>query len=112
MVCDNASGVTDRLVAATVQFRELTAGWVRESRPGIAVGIAEIEAVCAVLRHRVYDLFHFLVFFFFQAEDGIRDDLVTGVQTCALPILWSTEFFHLWMNSVLHIAKRGRAKFS
>src|SRR6266404_7160823 len=28
-----------------------------------------------------------LVFFFFQAEDGIRDKLVTGVQTCALPIL-------------------------
>ena len=27
-----------------------------------------------------------IVFFFFQAEDGIRDDLVTGVQTCALPI--------------------------
>src|SRR5258708_30314580 len=25
------------------------------------------------------------MFFFFQAEDGIRDDLVTGVQTCALP---------------------------
>src|SRR5260364_193753 len=25
-------------------------------------------------------------FFFFHAEDGIRDDLVTGVQTCALPI--------------------------
>src|SRR3712207_8867453 len=27
-----------------------------------------------------------LVFFFFQAEDGIRDIGVTGVQTCALPI--------------------------
>src|SRR2546430_8874633 len=27
------------------------------------------------------------VFFFFQAEDGIRDLTVTGVQTCALPIL-------------------------
>src|SRR5207248_5753721 len=26
------------------------------------------------------------VFFFFQAEDGIRDRTVTGVQTCALPI--------------------------
>src|SRR5690606_40117799 len=26
-------------------------------------------------------------FFFFQAEDGIRDFHVTGVQTCALPIL-------------------------
>ena len=24
--------------------------------------------------------------FFFQAEDGIRDSMVTGVQTCALPI--------------------------
>src|SRR5438105_12669798 len=28
----------------------------------------------------------FFSFFFFQAEDGIRDPLVTGVQTCALPI--------------------------
>src|SRR5215208_7612875 len=28
----------------------------------------------------------FSVFFFFQAEDGIRDGHVTGVQTCALPI--------------------------
>src|SRR2546429_4721926 len=30
-----------------------------------------------------------LVLFFFQAEDGIRDVAVTGVQTCALPILLS-----------------------
>src|SRR5256886_11575644 len=30
-----------------------------------------------------------LFFFFFQAEDGIRDLTVTGVQTCALPI-WSS----------------------
>src|SRR5205823_63187 len=30
--------------------------------------------------------FFFFFFFFFQAEDGIRDKLVTGVQTCALPI--------------------------
>src|SRR3989441_1508581 len=30
--------------------------------------------------------------FFFQAEDGIRDKLVTGVQTCALPISqWNGE---------------------
>src|SRR5256885_9435271 len=42
-----------------------------------------------------YDVFHIKViflyddvvfFFFFQAEDGIRDYKVTGVQTCALPI--------------------------
>src|SRR2546429_4020088 len=31
--------------------------------------------------------FDALFFFFFQAEDGIRDVAVTGVQTCALPIL-------------------------
>src|SRR5205809_2772322 len=30
-------------------------------------------------------------FFFFQAEDGIRDVAVTGVQTCALPILLALE---------------------
>src|SRR5436309_10301408 len=30
-------------------------------------------------------------FFFFQAEDGIRDFHVTGVQTCALPILRSPD---------------------
>src|SRR6185437_9601439 len=29
---------------------------------------------------------YLVFFFFFQAEDGIRDKLVTGVQTCALPI--------------------------
>ena len=44
-----------------------------------------------LLRQCFFFLFFFVffflfVFFFFQAEDGIRDDLVTGVQTCALPI--------------------------
>src|SRR5260221_9481138 len=34
-------------------------------------------------RHSKYS---YLLFFFFQAEDGIRDHCVTGVQTCALPI--------------------------
>ena len=33
-----------------------------------------------------YFFFFFGCFFFFQAEDGIRDRDVTGVQTCALPI--------------------------
>src|SRR5689334_23431308 len=47
----------------------------------------------------IFLIFFFLVtvivfyfFFFFQAEDGIRDGTVTGVQTCALPIFvrrWS-----------------------
>src|SRR5205807_6889153 len=37
---------------------------------------------CIVVCMVVYVVF----FFFFQAEDGIRDYKVTGVQTCALPI--------------------------
>src|SRR3989449_3099184 len=47
-----------------------------------------------MLRYVHVSIFHFcylmcctlLFFFFFQAEDGIRDVAVTGVQTCALPI--------------------------
>src|SRR2546427_10984021 len=36
-----------------------------------------------------------MFFFFFQAEDGIRDLTVTGVQTCALPILEHLRFFEV-----------------
>src|SRR5256885_3921433 len=36
-----------------------------------------------------------LLFFFFQAEDGIRDYKVTGVQTCALPILLATAMLEI-----------------
>src|SRR2546425_1701957 len=39
------------------------------------------------LRKLEYLIYFWVVLvFFFQAEDGIRDKLVTGVQTCALPI--------------------------
>src|SRR3989454_117791 len=47
-------------------------------------------------------------FFFFQAEDGIRDYKVTGVQTCALPIyriIAVLPFFHIYgMQVVLNLA--------
>ena len=35
-------------------------------------------------------------YFFFQAEDGIRDSPVTGVQTCALPILEATASYSIF----------------
>src|SRR6266498_5442468 len=38
-------------------------------------------------------------FFFFQAEDGIRDADVTGVQTCALPI-WGAPPFWPWTQVI------------
>src|SRR3989441_599169 len=45
--------------------------------------------------------FIFFMFFFFQAEDGIRDKLVTGVQTCALPISFQValERLAIWRAS-------------
>src|SRR5207248_8607297 len=43
----------------------------------------------AVSERRLWIFFIFYVFFF-QAEDGIRDRTVTGVQTCALPISETT----------------------
>src|SRR2546427_8106375 len=44
----------------------------------------------------MYLIFVFFFFFFFQAEDGIRDLTVTGVQTCALPIS------HRWRQRARH----------
>src|SRR5690348_599724 len=39
------------------------------------------------------------MFFFFQAEDGIRDGRVTGVQTCALPISYGGYYYVNFFNS-------------
>src|SRR2546426_6161520 len=47
-------------------------------------------------------LLYLFFFFFFQAEDGIRDYKVTGVQTCALPI------FHRIQQHSLHTALAPR----
>src|SRR2546430_6285791 len=50
------------------------------------------------------------VFFFFQAEDGIRDLTVTGVQTCALPILplaaWAAGTSAGWVESASFLKLR------
>src|SRR6266403_5849725 len=39
-------------------------------------------------------VYYLCFFFFFQAEDGIRDLYVTGVQTCALPIFYDGALSH------------------
>src|SRR5438034_2446813 len=49
--------------------------------------------------------FYFFFFFFFQAEDGIRDHCVTGVQTCALPICVAHSFLRVHLGIRL---QRGR----
>ena len=54
-----------------------------------------------------YSLFVIFSFFFFQAEDGIRDWSVTGVQTCALPIFSRWPAAEKCCRKVLKIQQRG-----
>src|SRR3989440_9547025 len=61
-------------------------------------------ACMSLLSLRVFALLSlYLFFFFFQAEDGIRDLIVTGVQTCALPI--SISGIHRGVVRALEYAK-------
>src|SRR5256885_7338717 len=64
------------------------------------------DAACEILGER--PTAHGIGVFFFQAEDGIRDYKVTGVQTCALPISVairapnrkkSISLGHVWMKA-------------
>src|SRR2546429_2389071 len=55
-----------------------------------------VEDCCNVCAVFVCHAAVFSFFFFFQAEDGIRDVAVTGVQTCALPISGPGQFGHPW----------------
>src|SRR5437868_10822606 len=48
-----------------------------------------------------------IFFFFFQAEDGIRDRNVTGVQTCALPIYLSVLTFDFQRRRINIKCARG-----
>src|SRR5437762_8730216 len=52
------------------------------------LGLQRVNAPLAILLYLLLmgATFDLMFFFFFQAEDGIRDTSVTGVQTCALPI--------------------------
>ena len=52
----------------------------------LAVSCIRFDVFAVVLLLAVPFMFSYFFFFFFQAEDGIRDIGVTGVQTCALPI--------------------------
>src|SRR2546430_9876891 len=54
-------------------------GWISELRRSVCQNDTRRSVACAP-------------FFFFQAEDGIRDLTVTGVQTCALPIFTAVAF--------------------
>src|SRR5688572_31978023 len=50
-------------------------------------------------------------FFFFQAEDGIRDLTVTGVQTCALPILACAGDCNQMRRQIAAVDRRNIGRF-
>src|SRR5438445_11740808 len=52
-----------------------------------------------------------LIFFFFQAEDGIRDIGVTGVQTCALPISRKALGGVGWPAAFSSLVSRNRRRY-
>src|ERR1022692_4488942 len=60
--------------------------------------------------------FYFVFFFFFQAEDGIRDYKVTGVQTCALPICFITHddavVLHIQLDDVNRLGRGDAQTFA
>src|SRR5690554_7684670 len=69
---------------------------------------------CSCFLFCFFMLFVFFFFFFFQAEDGIRDADVTGVQTCALPILGQSTSRQRFGRSLashrLSLARRRRLR--
>src|SRR5260370_23530547 len=59
-----------------------------------------LVALCLFIQLLLMNIFlwFLLVIFFFQAEDGIRDSSVTGVQTCALPICRCLQYIAEELN--------------
>src|SRR5256886_11927023 len=53
--------------------------------------VGTVQGDVGVIIRQDVAVIHGVFIFFFQAEDGIRDLTVTGVQTCALPILKTTD---------------------
>src|SRR2546430_3364149 len=67
-----------------------------------------VSSICFFL-YLYLSVYVFFFFFFFQAEDGIRDLTVTGVQTCALPI-FGAGLVMVMARSILHSLLEVRAK--
>src|SRR5438105_9267860 len=67
------------------EFRVTTSRGALWARNVFAGTSGYTGAATPALRKKIIPIGSYIIFFF-QAEDGIRDPLVTGVQTCALPI--------------------------
>src|SRR5256886_9915699 len=77
-MCEMSTTVTSSISAYTSRSAPSQSHYLAALSAGLAIGLRPSFAVFTSQLT--------LLFFFFQAEDGIRDLTVTGVQTCALPI--------------------------
>src|SRR2546430_4591806 len=75
--------MSDRVRYYFINLSVTECGCWRSDNRDLDVDSVSIITYCL---HMCEDFHRFFFFFFFQAEDGIRDLTVTGVQTCALPI--------------------------
>src|SRR5256885_719908 len=90
-VCTPARWLTSRARVLTMRLRDVRERWRRD---GVLEGESALSAILFLTESRAglgaegvgLPVDGVRRFFFFQAEDGIRDYKVTGVQTCALPI--------------------------
>src|SRR5256885_6291135 len=79
--------------------------WCSESRRRLLGAANQLEQASDIGAVRcAYRLFSF---FFFQAEDGIRDYKVTGVQTCALPISRLRSSLVVMLSEALEARSEG-----
>src|SRR2546430_10787061 len=70
--------------------RSLIVGWFEKKSSLVALYISSKSVMMDFIFFQYCAVEFASLFFFFQAEDGIRDLTVTGVQTCALPI-WASR---------------------
>src|SRR2546425_7722366 len=86
-------------------------GWLYEPLDDSGISFARCRLVAEV------EAAALACVFFFQAEDGIRDKLVTGVQTCALPIsvkprcsTYGTSVGSAWPGAVASVISPGHRR--
>src|SRR5215207_8130503 len=73
---------------------------------GLSVAVSPCSSAYIASRRHCFAAVSVGNVFFFQAEDGIRDPLVTGVQTCALPIYLGMAYGPRFQQ-VLRVVRRG-----
>src|SRR2546421_533789 len=78
-------------IRAVAAHRPPSAPYLTQTRPGAVSPM--LNTASSFLGNAALSVFPF----FFQAEDGIRDLIVTGVQTCALQISLSTQY-QIWLR--------------